>query len=270
MSTINGNTGYLDMFEPVWDGDINNANYEVLSVDISDYAGYAYVGVRHHECADGYYLFIDKLMLYTGQLGGDGDGFVYPDPDSATTFPTANVTVDVAGAGYPENGTYAIECGTRFTVFAYPEPGQVVTATINGEPAAAKPGIDGEWYVTTTIDADTVIDIDMRTPVDTYTVTINSNEFGTTDPTGEVQVNAGEQIVITMLPNVDYYVSSVLVNGVEAVSDIVDNQLTLTIEADTTVDVTFVQIPKTGAVALTTMAIMAIVSGAGVMIFKKK
>lgn len=267
---INGNTGYLDMFEPVWDGDINNANYEVLSVDISDYAGYAYVGVRHHECADGYYLFIDKLMLYTGQLGGDGDGFVYPDPDSATTFPTANVTVDVAGAGYPENGTYAIECGTRFTVFAYPEPGQVVTATINGEPAAAKPGIDGEWYVTTTIDADTVIDIDMRTPVDTYTVTINSNEFGTTDPTGEVQVNAGEQIVITMLPNVDYYVSSVLVNGVEAVSDIVDNQLTLTIEADTTVDVTFVQIPKTGAVALTTMAIMAIVSGAGVMIFKKK
>lgn len=267
---ISGNTGYLELFEPVWEGSVDNADYEVLSVDVSGYAGYAYVGVRHHNCADGYYLFIDKLRLYTGELGGEGDGFVYPEPDSATTFPTSNLTVDVEGQGYPANGTYEVENGTRFTVFAYPEPGQVVSATINGEPVAAKPGIDGEWYVTATIDAETVIDIDMRTPAEIYTVTINSNEFGTTDPTGEVQVEAGQQLVITMNPNVDYYVSSVLVNGVESVSDIVDGQLTLTIEADTTVDVTFVQIPKTGAVALTTMAVMAIVSGAGIMIFKKK
>ena len=65
-------------------------------------------------------------------------------------------------------------------------------------------------------------------------------------------------------------VQSVLVNGVEAVTEIVENVLTLTITGDTTVEVVFTKIPKTGAIALTSMAIMSMISGAAIIIYKKK
>ena len=104
-----------------------------------------------------------------------------------------------------------------------------------------------------------------------YTVTINHNENGATDPTaGSYTVADGEEISITITPDDKYMVQSVLVNGVEAVTEIVENVLTLTITGDTTVEVVFTKIPKTGAIALTSMAIMSMISGAAIVIFKKK
>ena len=104
-----------------------------------------------------------------------------------------------------------------------------------------------------------------------YTVTINHNENGATDPTaGSYTVADGEEIAITITPDDKYMVQSVLVNGVEAVTEIVENVLTLTITGDTTVEVVFTKIPKTGAIALTSMAIMSMISGAAIIIYKKK
>ena len=104
-----------------------------------------------------------------------------------------------------------------------------------------------------------------------YTVTINHNENGATDPTaGSYTVADGEEIAITITPDEKYMVQSVLVNGVEAVTEIVENVLTLTITGDTTVEVVFTKIPKTGAIALTSMAIMSMISGAAIIIYKKK
>ena len=104
-----------------------------------------------------------------------------------------------------------------------------------------------------------------------YTVTINHNENGATDPTaGSYTVADGEEIAITITPDEKYMVQSVLVNGVETVTEIVENVLTLTITGDTTVEVVFTKIPKTGAIALTSMAIMSMISGAAIVIFKKK
>ena len=104
-----------------------------------------------------------------------------------------------------------------------------------------------------------------------YTVTINHNENGATDPTaGSYTVADGEEIAITITPDEKYMVQSVLVNGVETVAEIVENVLTLTITGDTTVEVVFTKIPKTGAIALTSMAIMSMISGAAIIIYKKK
>ena len=104
-----------------------------------------------------------------------------------------------------------------------------------------------------------------------YTVTINHNENGATDPTaGSYTVADGEEIAITITPDEKYMVQSVLVNGVETVTEIVENVLTLTITGDTTVEVAFTKIPKTGAIALTSMAIMSMISGAAIIIYKKK
>ena len=104
-----------------------------------------------------------------------------------------------------------------------------------------------------------------------YTVTINHNENGATDPTaGSYTVADGEEIAITITPDEKYMVQSVLVNGVETVTEIVENVLTLTITGDTTVEVVFTKIPKTGAIALTSMAIMSMISGAAIIIYKKK
>ena len=104
-----------------------------------------------------------------------------------------------------------------------------------------------------------------------YTVTINHNENGATDPTaGSYTVADGEEIAITITPDEKYMVQSVLVNGVETVTEIVENVLTLTITGDTTVEVVFTKIPKTGAIALTLMAIMSMISGAAIIIYKKK
>ena len=104
-----------------------------------------------------------------------------------------------------------------------------------------------------------------------YTVTINHNENGATDPTaGSYTVADGEEIAITITPDEKYMVQSVLVNGVETVTEIVENVLTLTITGDTTVEAVFTKIPKTGAIALTSMAIMSMISGAAIIIYKKK
>ena len=104
-----------------------------------------------------------------------------------------------------------------------------------------------------------------------YTVTINHNENGATDPAaGTYTVADGEEIAITITPDEKYMVQSVLVNGVETVTEIVENVLTLTITGDTTVEVVFTKIPKTGAIALTSMAIMSMISGAAIIIYKKK
>ena len=104
-----------------------------------------------------------------------------------------------------------------------------------------------------------------------YTVSINHNEFGTTDPEiGTYAVVEGEEIAITITPNDGYMVQSVLVNGVEAVSEVTENVLTLTITNDTDVEVVFTKIPKTGAITLTSMAIMSMISGAAIVIFKKR
>ena len=65
-------------------------------------------------------------------------------------------------------------------------------------------------------------------------------------------------------------VQSVLVDGFEMITSVVDGTITLTPVTDVIVEVTFVQIPKTGVVALTSFAIATMLSGAAIVIFKKK
>ena len=72
----------------------------------------------------------------------------------------------------------------------------------------------------------------------TYTVTATAGENGTitkvTDP-----VKAGESVTLTIAPAEDYEVDKLTVNGEDKTSDIVALKYTFTVNADTTVNVTF-------------------------------
>ena len=70
-----------------------------------------------------------------------------------------------------------------------------------------------------------------------YTVTVETEGQGTVSPAGTTQVAEGETFTLTMTPDQGYVVEQVLVNGKPV--EVQGNTLTLTVEGDVTIQVTF-------------------------------
>ena len=174
------------------------------------------------------------------------------------------------GTTTPAAGTYEVEVGSEYTVgFTANEGCGLISVLVNG--------VDMIGYVmdnalTLTIDEATEIEaIFAENLPNTVNVTIYHNECGTTTPAaGTYIVEFETPFTITMTPDEGYMVQSVLVDGFEMITSVVDGTITLTPVTDVIVEVTFVQIPKTGVVALTSFAIATMLSGAAIVIFKKK
>ena len=174
------------------------------------------------------------------------------------------------GTTTPVAGTYEVEVGSEYTVgFTANEGCGLISVLVNG--------VDMIGYVmdnalTLTIDEATEIEaIFAENLPNTVNVTIYHNECGTTTPAaGTYIVEFETPFTITMTPDEGYMVQSVLVDGFEMITSVVDGTITLTPVTDVIVEVTFVQIPKTGVVALTSFAIATMLSGAAIVIFKKK
>ena len=234
----------LGVFIP--DSDI----YENITVDLTAYAGETIsVAFRHFDITDMFSVKIDQVEVFVTaeEEPPVPETHIVTFIDGLTSEIIEQVEVEDGGSvDYPE---VPVHEGYQFTGWTIETKGTI-------------------YNITTDLDVTANYEV---VEVPTYEVTISHNENGATDPAaGTYTVADGEEISITITPDDKYMVQSVLVNGVEAVTEIVENVLTLTITGDTTVEVVFTKIPKTGAIALTSMAIMSMISGAAIVIFKKK
>lgn len=120
--------------------------------------------------------------------------------------------------------------------------------------------------------------------INKYIVYVHTSSCGTASPLGYVEVEYGSSLTINMMPDAQHYVWYVSING-EIVAVRPGN--VITIENITEyLDVFIVfrtdvpevtppapapgKPPKTGAISMTAVAIMAIISGAGIVLFRKK
>ncbi|MCI6028471.1 MAG: InlB B-repeat-containing protein, partial [Clostridiales bacterium] len=119
-----------------------------------------------------------------------------------------------------------------------------------------------------------------------YNVHIATTACGTASPIGDIQVEHGVDLTINMTPDANHYVWYVTING-EIVAVRPGNVITINdITEDLDIFIVFNTDapevtpptpaptpsvpPKTGAISMTAIAIMAIASGAGIVLFRKK
>ena len=122
--------------------------------------------------------------------------------------------------------------------------------------------------------------------INTYNVHIRTTSCGTASPIGDIVVEHGDDLTINMTPDANHYVWYVAVNG-EIVAVRPGNVITINdITEDLDIYIVFNtdapevtpptpaptpgKPPKTGAISMTAIAIMAIASGAGIVLFRKK
>ena len=122
--------------------------------------------------------------------------------------------------------------------------------------------------------------------INTYNVHIRTTSCGTASPIGDIVVEHGDDLTINMTPDANHYVWYVAING-EIVAVRPGNVITINdITEDLDIYIVFNtdapevtpptpaptpgKPPKTGAISMTAIAIMAIVSGAGIMFARKK
>ena len=101
-------------FEIVFEEDYAESTFSTKEVDLSVYAGKAlYIGIRHYNCTDQYYIVIDDLQLTDGSVMTRGEN---AEPQIKVAYPagkyylvaaaedafTVNVTLEVAPPAAPD------------------------------------------------------------------------------------------------------------------------------------------------------------------------
>ena len=120
-------------------------------------------------------------------------------------------TVTLTGEGLtsaPEAGE--IPAGTSVTITVTPPEGkQVATFTVNDEDKKADL-VDNKYTFTITADTTVVVTYEEIK----YTITATAGEGGSIEPSGEVEVIAGEDKTFTITPNEGWQIADVKVDGV--------------------------------------------------------
>ena len=243
---------YTQLFEET----INYSDYKNTTVDLTAYAGQTIrVAFRHFNCSDMFILKLDQVEVFA----------------TAGEEPVEEYTVTF------------VDGLTGETIDT-----QIVVA---GEDAVAPEAPVHEGYTFVEWDTDfTNVQSDLTVTavyeIIKYNVHIATTACGTASPIGDIQVEHGVDLTINMTPDANHYVWYVTING-EIVAVRPGNVITINdITEDLDIFIVFntdapevtpptpapapSTPPKTGAISMTAIAIMAIVSGAGIVLFRKK
>ena len=243
---------YTQLFEET----INYGDYKNTTVDLTAYAGQTIrVAFRHFNCSDMFILKLDQVEVFA----------------TAGEEPVEEYTVTF------------VDGLTGETIDT-----QIVVA---GEDAVAPEAPVHEGYTFVEWDTDfTNVQSDLTVTavyeIIKYNVHIATTACGTASPIGDIQVEHGVDLTINMTPDANHYVWYVTING-EIVAVRPGNVITINdITEDLDIFIVFNTDapevtpptpaptpsvpPKTGAISMTAIAIMAIASGAGIVLFRKK
>ena len=243
---------YTQLFEET----ISYSDYKNTTVDLTAYAGQTIrVAFRHFNCTDLFILNLDQVEVFA----------------TAGEEPVEEYTVTF------------VDGLTGETIDT-----QIVVA---GEDAVAPEAPVHEGYTFVEWDTDfTNVQSDLTVTavyeIIKYNVHIATTACGTASPIGDIQVEHGVDLTINMTPDANHYVWYVTING-EIVAVRPGNVITINdITEDLDIFIVFntdapevtpptpapapSTPPKTGAISMTAIAIMAIASGAGIVLFRKK
>ncbi len=180
------------------------------------------------------------------------DGYTADQTVVAGTMGTADITVTVT---YTENAPVT---HTLTIHYVYAETNAQAAADYTATLAAgesysvASPVIAGytadQATVAGTMPAQDVV-VTVRytaNPVNTYTITATAGNGGTINPLGTVTVNEGGDQAFTITADAGYRIASVLVDGADAISELVNNVYTfVNVTANHTIAVTFAPVSST-------------------------
>ncbi|MCD7844206.1 MAG: hypothetical protein LUG17_06260, partial [Clostridiales bacterium] len=165
-------------------------------------------------------------------------------------FQPVEYTVSWSGGGHStvtadgySGSSASIRGGTSVTFTAVSEAGYVVSGwTVNGTEQSNVAGDSFTWTVPTGAAADTSYTVQPVFTMGSYTVSfeqpVNGTLSATSGDTGS-SVTGGTNVTFTATPNANYTVSGWTVNGT-AVENNTSNKLTVTVNENTAVTVTFV------------------------------
>ena len=163
--------------------------------------------------------------------------------DSVYTFTnvTANHTI---AATFEEIPTHTLTIHYLYADNTPAAEDHIETVVEGAEYSVASPAVTGytadPLVVEGTMPAQDV-EVTVTYTINTYTITATAGENGTITPNGEVDVNYGATQAFTIEANGGYRIMSVLVDGAEAISELVDGVYTFTnVTANHTIAATFV------------------------------
>ena len=244
------------------------------NTDITAYAGQnVYLAIRHFNCTDMFLLNVDDVSVivteatewttvtsssspvvlsgltpettYQYQVNGICDGndnwsaistftTLPEDPDNHTIIASAG-----ANGTITPNGMVTVADGDD----------QAFTITANADYRIASVMVDGVEainslvngvYTFTNVTADHTIIATFESAVVTYTITASAGANGTITPSGNVTVEEGGSQAFTITADAEYRIASVLVDGVEAINNLVDGVYTFTnVTSNHTIAATF-------------------------------
>ena len=245
-----------------------SGDWTEISIDLSEYDGMGYIAI-HHEDYDANYLLVDDFGLYTPgewtEVNATGTSLEIVGLTPATNYEyqvlsqcedPANDNWSVMASFITEPNTYIITASAGENGAIYPE-GEVVV--IEGESQefeiVANPNyriasvlvddeevvesLDNGVYTFTNVSANHSIVATFVQSV--YTITATAGDNGTITPDGDVPVDENGDQAFTIEADDGYRILSVLVDGAEAISELVDGVYTFTnVTADHTIAATFV------------------------------
>ena len=245
-----------------------SGDWAEISIDLSEYDGMGYIAI-HHEDYDANYLLVDDFGLYTPgewtEVNATGTSLEIVDLTPATNYDyqvlsvcedPANDNWSVMGSFTTEPNTYTITATAGENGTIYPE-GDVVV--IEGESQEfeieANPNyriasvlVDGEEVIESLVDGVyTFTNVSANHSIvatfvqSVFTITATAGENGTITPDGNVLVDENNNQAFTIEANGGYRIMSVLVDGAEAISELVEGVYTFTnVTANHTIAATFV------------------------------
>ena len=243
---------YTQLFEET----ISYSDYKNTTVDLTAYAGQTIrVAFRHFNCSDMFILKLDQVEVFAtaGEEPVEEYTVTFVDGLTGETIDTQTVVAgeDAVAPEAPVHEGYTfVEWDTDFT------------------------NVQSDLTVTAVYE------------IIKYNVHIATTACGTASPIGDIQVEHGVDLTINMTPDANHYVWYVTING-EIVAVRPGNVITINdITEDLDIFIVFNTDapevtpptpaptpsvpPKTGAISMTAIAIMAIASGAGIVLFRKK
>jgi len=191
--------------------------------------------------ADGYRF----LQWSDGSTDNPRTVIVTSDSTFTAGFKATYIITATAGEGgtiTPNGETTVDEGGSQSFTITPNECYQIASVMVDGEDVTADL-VDGVYSFDNVTTGHTIT---ANFEQITYTITVTAGNGGTITPYGDVEVNCGDNVAITITPNTGYRIASVMVDETENVTDqLVDGVYTFeNVAANHTIEATFGAIPE--------------------------
>ena len=191
------------------------------------------VTITPDECYHTDSVFVDGV--YSGAIAEYTFSGITADHDLSATFVRDSYTITATagtGGSITPDGTSEVLCGDSWSCTITPEEGYYIDyLTVDGEQQAAQ----DNWSFT---DVQANHTLTATFAQYGYTITATASEGGSVTPAGTTNVNYGESLTVTIVPDDCFAIASIMIDG-EEIEELTDSYTFANVVADHTLDVVF-------------------------------